>query len=158
MRTLTHAIQRLFAIGGWAPSLVFSIHVVATRVFHLYDLWPRFDVPMHFAGGLAIAYFVSGLFRALPRDIVRSSRLVVLEAVLIGSLTATAAMVWEFAEFTVDRAFGTNVQVSLANAMQDMALGLAGAAVMIAFRFWQLRAGQSELREVAAEWLAARVN
>ena len=148
--------MKVLTIGGWAPLTVFSIHVVATRAFHFYDVWPRFDVPMHFAGGLAIAYFVSGLFRALPRDVIRSSRLVVLEAVLIGSLTATAAMVWEFAEFSVDRVFGTNVQISLANAMQDMALGLAGAAAMIAFRFWQQRAGQSELREVAAEWLSAR--
>ena len=111
---------------------------------------------MHFAGGLSIAFFVSQCFRALPREIVRSSRIVVLELILAVSLTATAAMVWEFAEFTLDRVAGSNVQVSLPNTIQDMALGLLGAIVFSALRTRQLRAGRRELQEVTADWMAGR--
>jgi hypothetical protein len=111
---------------------------------------------MHFAGGLAMAFFVSRCFRALPRKGIRSSRLVVLEFILIGSLTATAAVLWEFTEFTLDQIAGSHVQVSLANTMQDMALGILGAVVLIAFRARQLRAGRAELRDVAVEWIAGR--
>lgn len=156
MHSLIELVRKLFMAGGWAPILVFSIHAVGTRVFHVYDTWPQTDIPMHFAGGLSIAFFVSRCFRALPREIVRSSRIVVLELILAVSLTATAAMVWEFAEFTLDRVAGSNVQVSLPNTIQDMALGLLGAIVFSALRMRQLRAGRRELQEVTAEWIAGR--
>ena len=93
---------------------------------------------------------------ALPREAVRSSRLVVLEAILVGSLTTSAAVVWEFAEFTLDSVAGSNVQVSLANTMQDMAMGMLGAVVMIAFRAHQMRAREMDVRQVATEWLTGR--
>jgi len=151
---LAELVRKLFVVGGWAPFLVFSVHVIASRGFHLYDVWPQTDVPMHFAGGLSIAFFFSRCFRALPRDIVRSSRIAVLEAILIFTLTATAAVLWEFAEFTLDRIAGSNVQVSLPNTMQDMALGMLGAVVVMAVRMRRLRAGRRELQEVTADWIA----
>ena len=156
MTVVVEGIHRVFSVGGWAPALVFLIHVLASRVFNLYSIWPQTDVPMHFAGGVVMAFFVSRCFRALPRDAVRSSRLVVLELILVGSLTATAAMLWEFAEFSLDQLAGTSVQVSLANTMQDMGLGILGAAAFIAIRGRQLRAGRAQLREVAGEWFAGR--
>ena len=156
MYPMVELVRKLFIVGGWAPILVFSIHAVATRGFHLYVVWPQADIPMHFAGGVAIAFFFSGCFRALPREIVRSSRIAVLEAILIFSLTATAAVLWEFAEFTLDRIAGSNVQVNLPNTMQDMALGILGAVVVTAVRMRRLRAGRRELREVTAEWVAGR--
>ena len=50
-----------------------------------------------------------------------------------------------------------NVQVSLANTMQDMAMGMLGAVLVITVRVWQLGAGRAEIREVASEWLTGRV-
>lgn len=46
--------------------------------------------------------------------------------ILILSLTATATVFWEFGEFIGDRVLGTNIQVSLANTMQDQFMGVAG--------------------------------
>ena len=153
MKAVAEAGRRVLILGGWAPLTVFLLHSFASRVLDAYAVWPHTDIPMHLAGGAAMAFFLSQLFRALPREVVRSSRLVVLELVLIGSLTATAAVFWEFAEFTCDRIFGTNIQVSLANTMQDMALGIVGALGFMGARARQLRAGRRELREVAREWM-----
>jgi len=50
-----------------------------------------------------------------------------------------------------------NVQVSLANTMQDMAMGMLGAVLVITVRVWRLGAGRAETREVASEWLTGRV-
>ena len=149
-------IRKMFVAGGWAPLSVFAVHVVLSRVVNAYARFPPTDIPMHFMGGLAMAFFVSCCFQALPRDVLRSSRVVVLELVLVGSLTATSAMLWEFAEFTCDSILGTNVQRGLSNTMQDMALGLAGAAVFIALRAKALRAGRAELRAVANEWITGQ--
>ena len=156
MKTLIELVRKIFVVGGWAPAVVFLIHVVATQVFDVYTLWPQTDIPMHFAGGCAIAFFISRCFQALPREVIRSSRIVVLEAVIVASLTTSATVLWEFAEFSLDRLAGTNVQVSLANTMQDMAMGMLGAALVITVRVWQLGAGRAEIREVASEWLTGQ--
>jgi hypothetical protein len=156
MPTVVSAGRKILVVGGWAPLLVFLGHVFASRVFDAYTAWPQLDVPVHFIGGFTMAFFVSRCFRALPREVVRSSRLVVLEVVLVGSLTASAAMAWEFAEFACDQVFGSSIQVSLANTMQDMALGIAGAATFLALRVRRLQAGGADLREVALEWVAGR--
>lgn len=156
MNHLKTAFGKAWHIGGWAPITVFTVHVFLSRVLHAYQTWPQTDMPMHFLGGLAIAFFVSRCFQTLPRDAIRRSRVVVLEFILVGTMTATAAMLWEFSEFTIDQLFGTNIQVSLANTMQDMALGIAGAATLILFRAWQLRAGKAEITELTLDWIYFR--
>ena len=154
MRGCLKSVGRVFAVGGWAPLLVFAVHVFASQVLRAYSLWPRTDIPMHFAGGVAMAYFISQCFRALPRETVRRSRIVVLEPLLVGSLTTSAAVVWEFAEFTVDAVAATSIQVSLANTMQDIALGMLGAAAVVLVRLWHTRVGRADIAEIAKDWIA----
>jgi hypothetical protein len=149
-------VKKLFRVGGWAPLLVFGIHVVLSRGFNAYVRVPGTDIPMHFFGGVSIAYFVSRCFQELPRNVVRSSRIAILELVLVGSLTATAAVIWEFAEFACDQIFGTNIQRSLGNTMQDLALGVAGGVVVMAVRAHSLRARPRELQLVANEWVSGK--
>ena len=156
MRTLAATVWKVLTVGGWAPLLVFTVHQFADRVLDAYRVWPAFDTPMHFAGGLAIAYFISRCFRQLPRESVQRSRTPVLELILVGTITATAALFWEFAEFTLDQLTGSNVQLNLANTMKDLALGVAGATVFIVIRAVQLRMGTSEVREIADDWMQGR--
>jgi hypothetical protein len=139
--------------GGWFPLLVFTTHQIFSHVLHLYNCYPPTDIPVHFLGGLSIAFFVSRCFQLLPRQPVSRSRVVVLELILIGSLTASAAVCWEFAEFTKDRLLGTNVQVSLENTMIDLAMGVLGAMLFMLIRARQLRVGTSELREITFDWV-----
>jgi hypothetical protein len=153
MTRMLRTMWKLFKSGGWAPTAVLGTHIFLVRVLHLYIRFPAADMPMHFSGGLAIAYFISRCFRLLPRDGVRRSRVVVLELVLIVSLTAAAAVFWEFAEFLVDRVLGTNLQVSLANTMRDMAMGISGALAFAMIRSRQLRVRLDEVREVAGDWV-----
>ena len=152
MTEIVKTCWKVLKVGGWAPLLVFATHVFIDRVLNAYELWPPIDIPMHFSGGLAIAFFISRCFQTLPREAVQRSRLVVLDLLLVGSLTATAAVFWEFAEFSLDQVFGTNVQVSLANTMKDMAMGISGAIVFILIRARQLRAGATELKELTVDW------
>lgn len=137
--------------GGWAPLFVFSLHVVLGRGVRAYDLFPSIDVPMHVLGGVAIAVFVSGCFRRLPRTMAQASRVTVLECVLIVSLAATAAVFWEFAEFSLDQLTGSNVQVSLPNTMKDLAMGMAGAIAFALFRLRQMGSGLEPFRDVAED-------
>jgi len=153
MKKLFTLIWKIIRAGAWLPVLVYGTHLLMSRVFYTYAAWPDVDIIMHFAGGFAIAFFVSGCFRALPREEVKRSRIVLLELLLIGSLTTTSAVFWEFREFANDLWFGTNSQVSLANTMQDLAVGIMGAGLLVLIRAWQLRAGFRELREITFDWV-----
>ncbi|MCP4139336.1 MAG: hypothetical protein GY755_03430 [Chloroflexi bacterium] len=139
--------------GGWFPITVFTLQLMLKDWLHIYDYYPSADVPMHFIGGIAIAFFVSRSFQLLPREAVKRSRIVLLELLLIGSLTATAAVFWEFAEFALDQFADSNIQVSLANTMKDLAMGILGAILLIVVRAKQLNIGKNELREITYEWL-----
>jgi hypothetical protein len=152
-RLLNIALKVLTIGGAWLPLLVFTIHVFLSQVLHLYDLWPPTDIPMHFSGGVAIAFFISRCFQLLPRTAVKRSRVALLELLLIGSLTATATVFWEFAEFSIDQVLGTNVQLGLANTIKDMAMGILGSLLLILIRMRQLRIGKSELREITFDWV-----
>jgi hypothetical protein len=147
---------KIFRVGGWAPFMIFALHVLLGKGFNAYKIWPSIDIPMHLAGDLTFAFFVSRCFQELPRGMVQRSRSVILELLLIGSLTVTAAVFWEFAEFGADQLFGKNIQVSLENTMKDLAMGLIGAITFIAIRAKQLRVGSSDLREITKDWVEGR--
>jgi hypothetical protein len=153
MKKIVNAAWKVLVLGGWAPLVVFAAHEFFGNIFNVYEYWPSIDVPMHFAGGFAFAYFVSQSFQQLPRGAVQRSRSVILELLLVGTITATAAVFWEFAEFTKDQLFGTNVQVSLANTMKDLAVGISGSIVFILIRARNLRAGITEIRELTSDWV-----
>lgn len=153
MRVIVKMLVKILRVGGWAPMLVFVTHEVIANVFDAYAWWPDIDVPMHFLGGFAIAFFISGCFQTLPRQVVPERRLAMLELLLIGSLTATAAVFWEFTEFTMDQLGGTNIQVSLVNTMKDLAMGISGAMVFIGIRASKLHSGVDAVRDLALDWV-----
>jgi hypothetical protein len=157
MKIAVEGLWKLFVVGGgWAPVLVLAAHMFLSRVVHAYQAWPPLDVPVHFSGGVAIAYLVSRCFLALPRHSSQQGRLAILELLLIASITGTTAVFWEFAEFGSDQLFGTNVQVGLANTMKDLSMGMLGAVVFMGIRARQLRAGAGEIKELTLAWVKGR--
>jgi hypothetical protein len=124
--------------ASWAPWLVFLLHVFASRALHAYLLFPPLDIPMHFFGGVAIAYFFAACARALGITSVAPAPARIAPALLVFSLTCSASVFWEFAEFFSDRLFGTHAQLSLEDTLLDMALGTAGGALFVA---WAWRSG-----------------
>jgi len=112
--------------ASWAPWLVFLLHVFISRVLNAYILFPPLDIPMHFFGGVAIAYFLAACLRALPADAMSLQVRHRLVPLLIFSLTSTATVFWEFAEFFSDLLIGTHAQLGLQDTLLDMALGAAG--------------------------------
>jgi hypothetical protein len=126
----------LVARAGWAPILVFLLHVFISRVLNGYILYPPLDIPMHFFGGVAIAYFLAKSFGAVPDGAIAQPYRPFAEFVFVVCATATAAVVWEFAEFTSDLLFGTQAQVGLDDTLLDMALGIFGG-LSYAFISWR---------------------
>lgn len=119
--------------AAWAPVLVFAIHVAAILGFDIYNLLPEFDIPMHFAGGVAIAYFFGVCYReAAHLGLLGQPSATVFPPMILG-LTSLAAVVWEFAEFVADHQFGMHTQPGLADTLLDLFMGLLGGLVLIAW-------------------------
>jgi hypothetical protein len=117
---------------AWAPSLVFVIHVIAYSVFRLYDTHPLFDIPMHFFGGLAMAYFLDKAFvnGSLVSAGVPPNRLI--QSLLVFTSTCTVAVFWEFAEFVLTWVLSTDLQGPSADTMKDLFFGMIGSLFFIA--------------------------
>jgi hypothetical protein len=64
--------------------------------------------------------------------------------------------VWGLLEFAIDTATGSNLQVSLTNTMQDLAVGMLGAAVVVVGRAWRTGASSADVGAVAEEWMTGR--
>jgi len=106
------------------PGIVFLTHLIASKVLNLYAIFPNLDIPVHYVGGLSIAYVATQILSDLEQEKISVSLNKIIFLLLTISLTATAAVFWEFAEFLGDRLMDTNIQISLANTMQDQFLGI----------------------------------
>ncbi len=149
---MLNVLRKLLNNGGWGLLFLLLLHVFLSRVVHAYTIWPPTDIPMHFLGGFATAFFISRCFQDLSVNNLPKRTQIFLEVGLIFGLTAAMAVFWEFQEFLRDQLFGSNIQVSLRNTMQDLAMGILGASVLILIRLKQVQFRTEELIAFTQEW------
>jgi hypothetical protein len=117
--------------GGFPAIGLFVIHVIAANGFDAYGRFPPLDIPMHFLGGVVIAYFFHRTALAAAEHGITGPFHRVTHLVLVFSLTCVATVFWEFSEFVADRYFGTHAQLGIADTMGDMLVGLCGGLAWI---------------------------
>lgn len=117
------------------PITVLLVHIIASKVLNLYMIFPDLDIPFHYIGGLSIAHTSVQILSYLEKEKISTTLNKVVLLVLIFSLTATATVFWEFAEFIGDQLLDTNIQISLANTMQDQFMGILGGATWVLIYF-----------------------
>lgn len=121
-------LVRIFAL----PILLFCLQLVMVfgGVYERYN-WP--DIPMHVLGGFFIAYSFSLAVTYFQERKILSDLNVLSRSIFLFALTSSAAVIWEFGEFTLDFFFDTVAQASLEDTMLDMFLGLVGGTALIVF-------------------------
>jgi hypothetical protein len=112
------------------PAAVFLSHLTVSRILNLYSLFPHIDIPFHFLGGLSIACTSAKILAYLEQEKFIARLNGSIFTILLIWTTAAAAVLWEFMEFTGDQLFHTNIQVSLANTMQDQFMGILGGLTL----------------------------
>ena len=133
--------------GIWLPLSVFVLHEVCAHVYgNLYDLWPSLDIPMHFLGGVAIAYFGTVFITQCSEyDFIRINS-DVMAVVLTLALTMSAATLWEYAEWTSDHTIGTQAQKGLDDTLFDTVVGFLGGSLFVL-----ISRGKEILRELSQQ-------
>ena len=116
------------------PFVVLIIHLIFS-FYEIYNTFSWIDIPMHFLGGLSIA-FTSILFLRFFRrkGMLEIKRWFIFFFIVI-SLVALVAVLWEFYEFLLKYFFNLNTQPSLEDTLLDLFMGLVGGiAGVIIFR------------------------
>jgi hypothetical protein len=113
-----------------SPIIVFVIHLLSIN-FGFYTLIPNLDVPMHFAGGMAIAAMAIQLLNFFEKQKQITFKSHILHAFLLLAIVGFVASLWEISEFSADIFLGWSLQYSLFDTMKDMILGLTGGAIVI---------------------------
>ena len=117
------------------PITVLFVHLIVSKILNLYAIFPNMDIPFHYIGGLSIAYTSVQTLSYLEKEKISATLNKVVFLVLIFSITATATIFWEFAEFIGDQLLDTNIQISLANTMQDQFMGILGGVTWVFIYF-----------------------
>ena len=113
------------------PTTVLLVHLIVSKVLNLYIIFPNLDIPFHYIGGLSIAYTSAQTISYLEKEKIFTTLNKVVFLVFVFSLTATSTVFWEFAEYIGDQLLDTNIQISLANTMQDQFMGILGGATWV---------------------------
>ena len=106
------------------PVAVLIIHAILliTGVYYLYG---EVDIPMHFLGGAAAAFMTYSLLKiAEDKDLLKTAKS--LHFLFVISLVALIAIGWEFFEFIIDMTGLLTAQLSIADTMGDLLMGLLG--------------------------------
>lgn len=124
-------ICRAVLAAGWAPALVFLAHLLAAGDMNAYGHFPELDIPMHFFGGVAIGFF---FWRALAIGEAESMLGYLSEfgrSLFTLALVCSAAVGWEFLEWSSDAVGFSHAQGGLADTLLDMLLGIAGGGAFL---------------------------
>ena len=123
----------LIAIAG-----VYLINLIATA-FGVYSIWPYFDIPMHFLGGLTVGFLGIALDKGLKEKnglrIKQDARLH--QFIFVLGFVMTVAVVWEFHEYINDHTIGiwngwaSAQQPSLDDTMKDLLMGALGGSLSV---------------------------
>jgi uncharacterized membrane protein YjjP (DUF1212 family) len=120
LQVLARALQR----SGWGLAAVLLFWAIAAKGFNAYILYPWLDMPTHFAGGLAIAYFFQCLIEASGPVLGATPFLIRLVAAV--ALTAFAAVIWESLEFLSDTFRGSHLNLGVTDTLSDLFFGVLG--------------------------------
>ena len=127
-------LNDLRTIAGF---FIFPIFVLAAHFFlllfsNIYSVFPWFDIPMHFIGGMAVSitYFLT-LGYLQKRNYLRMSGII--KIIFVFALVSLTAVFWEFFEFLAEYFTGLNLQGDLNDTMLDLFLGVLGGLLTVIF-------------------------
>ena len=118
--------------GGAVPIAFFLFHLIVSKVFEGYIVFPWLDIPMHFFGGVAISFFFWRSLNIPSTSTALGQLSTFAKNLLCLALVSTSTVIWEFAEWSTDSLGITESQLGLDDTLLDMGLGLLGGVVFLA--------------------------
>ncbi len=121
---MKHDISIFSLLRAWWPAVLLVVLGESMAVLGWFDACPSLDIPMHFLGGLLVAFAIVRVFAHLPEGSLPRSRWS--RIVYIVALTAIVTILWETYEWAQDTFLGRRTQLGIPDTMLDLWLGLLG--------------------------------
>jgi len=115
----------------YLPFIIFLINFLIFQPFKLYANYPWLDIPMHFFGGAAIAFSFICVINKCKDEIIIKDKLI--GVIIIVSLVAFTAVLWEFWEHTINYLFNLEWTFTLKDTLEDLFLGIFGGLIIALF-------------------------
>lgn len=121
-----------FREAAWAPLLVLGLSFAGAHFFDAYTRFPSLDMPAHFLGGIAAAYF---LWCALAHAQTAGYALKANPLAVVLAGTAAVAIMWEVLfELLADHFLKSAMQHGVRDTLADVFFGFAGACAYLVVR------------------------
>ncbi len=129
-----------------------SLYLGEINYFYTKFWW--WDLVLHAVSGFMVAFLgfiIAYLLNTQKRISLHLSPLFL--AIFSFSLAQTMGVFWEIGEFSMDTAFGLNMQKSgLLDTMGDLIANTVGALIVSSYGYWYLRTGKRPLAQLR-KWL-----
>lgn len=114
------------------PIFVLIAHFFLLLFFNIYEIFPWFDIPMHFIGGVSVGYtyFLTLQYFQKKNYLVLNS---ISRIFFVFALVSLTAVFWEFFEFSAEYITGLGLQGNLDDTMADLFLGIFGGFLTAIF-------------------------
>jgi hypothetical protein len=130
LKALVNWIENTLREAAWAPLLVLGVHV-ALHVSNIYQRFPYLDLPMHFFGGVVMAFFFHRVsINASLLGITRPYH-ALRHRLFVFTSTCMAAVSWEFSEFVTGWYSAGQTREGLNDTIGDLFLGIIGCLFFI---------------------------
>jgi hypothetical protein len=130
LTALANWIENSLREAGWAPLLVFGIHV-ALHLSNIYERFPYLDLPMHFFGGVVMAFFFHRMsINASLLGITRPYQ-ALRHRLFVFTSTCMAAVSWEFSEFIIGWYSAGHTKEGLNDTIGDLFFGIVGCLFFV---------------------------
>ena len=107
------------------PIFVLFAHIFLMFFSNFYEVFPWFDIPMHFLGGIAVGYSYFLILNFLQeKNYLKINSIV--RIIFVLALVALTAVSWELFEFFLEYFTGFNFQGNLGDTILDLFMGLFG--------------------------------
>lgn len=119
--------KKLIKIGIF-PLAVFVIHLIFYR-FKVYPTFPFLDIPMHFFGGMALAFAFIELGDYFNFDLKKSGKII-----SIFCFTSLILIFVEFMEFLIFSPYKLGLVSLIPDTVGDLFFGVAGCVVLVSLK------------------------
>ena len=113
------------------PVLVLIVHFFLL-FFNVYEIFPWFDMPIHFLGGMVVSvtYFLTLKYLQGENYLMLNN---IARVIFVFALVSLTAVFWELFEFSLTYLTGLGLQGNLDDTMLDLFLGMLGGLLTVTF-------------------------
>ena len=133
---MNYPLPRLFKNGGIKDLLkIFFFPIIILIIdafldyYNIYQQITWIDIPMHFIGGVTLGFSFSLFLKLLQRKAYIGYMYELVFFIFVISLVSLTAVTWEFNEFILDMIDIEKRQLTLADTIADLFLGLLGGCI-----------------------------